>query len=393
MKNKPKLAFIDVSNFSNWPIGGMLEYELAILKNLVNYYDIDLWGVSVDGIDPQPIEINNQIYKINVYANVKTKNKIIPNFWKGLAIYFNRCFRKKKYDVIYGHSGSCMYAAIKASCSAKTVFAYHQHGLSYLNNKSLMSLTQKPFYYLSQRLSDVVFLVTDPDSAINFSKKMECRSAAKFVGIGSPIDISKFNYPIIHQRIEQNKNVPLTKLIYVGRLSPEKNVVDMVFSLKEYINKTKNDSIVLNLVGDGPSRVTIEKAIKKMNLEKNVRLSGSVCHSNVYQHLLEADAFLITSNGEGVSIAVLEAFASGLPVVCYDVPGLGKQNKNGITGIVVSKKDYRSFADGIVEVGMNKYDMSYNCIAESKKYASEEIVKSIYNEIKSAKIRKENHND
>ena len=45
-----KLAFVDLTNYTTWPIGGMLEYELAILPYIAQSFDVDLWGVSVDGV-------------------------------------------------------------------------------------------------------------------------------------------------------------------------------------------------------------------------------------------------------------------------------------------------------------------------------------------------------
>lgn len=381
MNNKLKMAFIDVSNFYDWPAGGMLEYELTILKGLVEYFDIELWGVSVNGKKPEPICINGNYFKVNIYANVKTCGRIIPNFWKGFKIFFSKKFKEKKYDIIYGHSGSCMLGSILCTNCKETTYIYHQHGLSYLTNKSLMSLTQKPFYYFSQKLSDIVFLVTDEESSLNHSLKMKNKSKANFIGIGSPIDLGIFNYDKIYQRIENRKNNKMKKLIYIGRISPEKNVVDLVISLKHYIEKTANNSIVLELLGDGPDKEKLKKIICDLNLQKNVVICGNVAHNDIYKYLYDADAFIIASNGEGVSIAVLEAFAAGLPVVCYNVPGLCKQNIDKYTGVIVKEKNPIYFADGIIEVEKNKYNMSYNCINEVKKYDSKEITKKIINSI------------
>lgn len=41
---KKKLAFVDLTNFKDWPMGGMLQYELSILPYLCDHYDIDIWG-------------------------------------------------------------------------------------------------------------------------------------------------------------------------------------------------------------------------------------------------------------------------------------------------------------------------------------------------------------
>ena len=71
-RDMKKMAFIDLSNFNDWPMGGMLEYELTVLRKLVRFYEIELWGVSVDGVNPKPVVLEGKAYKINVYANVHT---------------------------------------------------------------------------------------------------------------------------------------------------------------------------------------------------------------------------------------------------------------------------------------------------------------------------------
>lgn len=378
---KQKMAFIDLSNFTDWPMGGMLEYELAVLKYLVKHYDVDLWGVSVDGIAPHPVEIDGEKYKVNIYSNVHTRLKVVPNFWKGLGLVFSKKFRKSDYDVVYAHSGSCMTAASVVVNRNKTKLAYHQHGLSYLTNYSLMSLTQKPFYWISQRVSDVVFLVTDKKSASLYSKKMYTKSKAHFVGIGSPVNLSDFNHDIILNRIACNDSQKISDFIYVGRISAEKNVIDMIKALKIYISKSSNTDVKLHIIGDGPDRKNVERAIDKLGLNDTVILHGSVPHGQITTYLECADAFLITSNGEGVSISVLEAFASGLPVVCYSVPGLDSQNINGVTGAIAKNKTCQSFAEGMINVEKNIKQYSLNCLKEVKKYDASVIAKQIINEI------------
>lgn len=57
---KRKMAFVDLTNFKDWPMGGMLEYELAILPYLAEYYDLDIWGYSLNGVIPMPLVLNGK---------------------------------------------------------------------------------------------------------------------------------------------------------------------------------------------------------------------------------------------------------------------------------------------------------------------------------------------
>lgn len=83
---KRKMAFVDLTNFKDWPMGGMLEYELAILPYLAEYYELDIWGYSVNGIAPAPLVLNGKEYPVYICGNCSTNRRIIPNFWKGLSL-------------------------------------------------------------------------------------------------------------------------------------------------------------------------------------------------------------------------------------------------------------------------------------------------------------------
>ena len=379
-RDMKKMAFIDLSNFNDWPMGGMLEYELAILRKLVCFYEIELWGVSVDGVNPKPVLLGGKEYKVNVYANVHTKKKILPNYFKGLGILWNKEFRKQNYDCIYAHSGSSFVGAYILKHNEKCVFAYHQHGLSYRTNHAPMIMIQKPFYWISQRCADVVFVVSGDKSVEAFATEMRNKSKAHFVGVGSPIDLDKFDVDAIKKRIEINDKKHIHSFVYVGRISPEKNIASMIEAFSIYLKKTNKEAI-LNLIGDGPDREKIQSLVDNLGIRDSVIFHGRKNHEDIYNLIQTAETFLISSNGEGVSIAVLEAFASGLPVVSYDVPGLREQNKDKYTGAIAKSKTSESFADAMAYVDANKTQLSLNCLEEAKLYSdikiTEKIVRSI----------------
>ena len=76
---KKRMAILYYSDYENWPMGGMLNYILAILPYLEKKYEIDIWGCSVDGKKLNNIKINGNEYKIHSLGNMKTK-KLIPNY-------------------------------------------------------------------------------------------------------------------------------------------------------------------------------------------------------------------------------------------------------------------------------------------------------------------------
>lgn len=369
---KRKLAFIDLSNFKDWPAGGMLQYELAILPKLVKEFDVDIWGVSVNGKKNPSIVIDGTTYPINTWGNVKTQLKIVPNYWRGLALLLKK--RKfKDYDIVYSHTGSCTTALSKIIDRRETKLIHHQHGLSHLHDRALMSLIQRPFVNYAQYVSDVVFVVSDDESVNRYVKTISNKIRGKFISIGSPIDLSLFP-----AEIDKNYDNKI-KIIYTGRIDSHKNVGTLIDMSKELNLIYQDFSLVI--IGDGDKKSTVVSKIQEYGLENKVILKGFQPRNVVLNELQNADIYVTASIGEGSSISVLEAYASGLPVVCFDVPGLSKQIIDNQTGKVVQNGNVKEMAKAILDVYNYIERYSINALAEAKKYDVDEISKRIIENI------------
>ncbi|MFA9424312.1 MAG: glycosyltransferase family 4 protein, partial [Sedimentibacter sp.] len=82
-------------------------------------------------------------------------------------------------------------------------------------------------------------------------------------------------------------------------------------------------------------------------------------------------------------VAVLEAYASGLPIVCFKVPGLERQIIDGVTGVFAKERTADAFFNAIVELDMIRTQAANNCLIEAKKYDSKYIAQCIFTEIDS----------
>lgn len=360
---KRRMAFVDLTNFKDWPAGGMLQYELAILPTLVKEFDVDIWGVSVDGKIPSSILLDDTEYPIKIWGNVKTKSKLIPNYWRGLSLIGKRN-SFKEYDIIYVHTGSCATALSKVIDRSKTLLVYHQHGLSHLNDHSLMSLIQRPFVNYAQYVSDVVFVVSDKDAVDKYVSSISKKIRGRFVPVGSPIDLSLF-----HKITKENDEK--IKLIYTGRIDSHKDVCTLIDMAGKLNSLYENFSLII--VGDGDEKEKVKLRVKALGLENKIVLTGIQTRKNVLQKLLNADIYVTASIGEGVSISVLEAYASGLPVVCFNVPGLSRQVINNVTGKVVNSRNVSLMAESVIDVKNNLDTYKENVLEEVKKYDSETI--------------------
>lgn len=374
---KRKMAFVDLTNFKDWPMGGMLEYELAVLPYLAEYYELDIWGYSVNGIAPAPLILNGKKYPIHLCGNCSTHRRIIPNFWKGLSLLAYKNDFEDKYDIVYAHTGSCLTALAKIINKEKTKLVYHQHGLNHQVDFQLRSLIQRPFLKWAQEASDVTFVVSDIQSVEAYSKKMASRTHTNYISIGSPICLDKFDANQIRKKKE---GAEIRNFLYTGRLSAFKNVKMLVDAFAMYVNQI-NGNAIFSIAGIGEELNIIKNKVKELGIDKNVRLLGSVPHDAIYRLLSESDVFITASRGEGVSVSVLEAYAAGIPVICAKVPGLEKQIIDGRTGLFVEEYTAKGFYDKMLALESTYYEMISACLEESRKYDAKIIADKIISNI------------
>lgn len=135
------------------------------------------------------------------------------------------------------------------------------------------------------------------------SKKMELIYNRINMDQFKPVDRSCHSEPERSEGEESN-----LKILCVGRLFEQKNPENLIKAMSGIEAK-------LTIIGDGPYRGRIERIIQNLNLTKKVSVIPSVCNSEIYKYFQEADILVSVNNYGGISKVVIEAMASGLPIV------------------------------------------------------------------------------
>jgi glycosyltransferase involved in cell wall biosynthesis len=154
----------------------------------------------------------------------------------------------------------------------------------------------------------------------------------------------------------------------VGRLSEQKNhrMLLSAFALVRSVCPGAR----LEIAGEGPLRQVLEEYVQSLGLSDSIVFLG--LRSDMPQLLQAADAFVLSSSYEGLSIALLEAMASGLPVVTTAVEGVNDVMTDGRTGMVVGREDTAAFAQAMVKLTQSAD------LRRSMGRAAREVVQSRY---------------
>jgi sugar transferase (PEP-CTERM/EpsH1 system associated) len=133
----------------------------------------------------------------------------------------------------------------------------------------------------------------------------------------------------------------------VGRMEPVKDQLTLVHAFIELVRARADGSEKLRLViiGDGVLRAPAMALLEEAGMSPIAWLPGE--RDDVPELFREMDIFVLPSLAEGISNTILEAMASGLPIVATDVGGNGELVVGGETGILVPRADPKAMAEAI----------------------------------------------
>lgn len=183
-----------------------------------------------------------------------------------------------------------------------------QHYLRWFHNQT--QLTCVPIEHTKQALYD--FGVTCPLAVV-----------------GRGVDTQRFSSMHRSVRVRQRWGVDedTTVMLYVGRLSPEKEIHVLMHAYQSMLNKMYK-KIKLVIVGDGPDA----SRLRKIPVANETIFMGSLTGIELAEVYASADVFVFASQVETFGNVVLEAMASGLPVIAYDYACAQQQLHHGISG-------------------------------------------------------------
>lgn len=285
---------------------------------------------------------------------------------------------KTFFEVIGGTLGSMNFLLGALMYFPKAVrFAYEMQQLGiehihahFCNHPAVVAL-------IIHRLTGIPYSFTAHGSDLHKDKRMLDKKVA---ASAFAVTVSSFNkgemikacgealrekIHIIHCGIDPEVFLPTEKkngkralrIICVGsyeEVKGHKYLVDACRLLRE-----RGIDFVCDLIGDGPVREQVKKQIADLNLRDKVIIHGSRKRQEVADMMRAADVKVLASvptaegKREGVPVVIMEAMATGLPVISSQLSGIPELVDNGRTGILTQPGDAKALADALQKLHEN----------------------------------------
>jgi sugar transferase (PEP-CTERM/EpsH1 system associated) len=261
-----------------------------------------------------------------------------PDRWNALRMA--RLFRRLRPDIVHTRNWTCIDAIVGARLAGVPVVIHGEHGREAMDPEGRNRRRQRMRRLLSPFVTEFVTVSRDLARWLVEQVRVPAR---KVRTIHNGVDTERYS-PGERAPARQALGLPLdcTLVGTVSRLDPVKDQVGLIRAFAQTANKGKT---VLVIAGDGPSHRQLEALVNELGLGDRVRLLGE--RGDVPLILRALDVFVLSSIGEGISNAILEAMATGLPVIATRVGGNIELVQDGLTGRLIEPRRPEALAKAL----------------------------------------------
>jgi 1,2-diacylglycerol 3-alpha-glucosyltransferase len=164
-------------------------------------------------------------------------------------------------------------------------------------------------------------------------------------------------------------------LLYLGRISKEKNIAEIIEAMPEYMRT--REQVRFLIVGGGPEMENLKETVAEQKMQDKIIFTGSQPWDNIGLFYQLGDVFVSASQSETQGLTYIEAMAAGLPVVARKDKCLEDILKPGWNGFDFT--DRAGLTEGLDAVFFNKNNIPFgeNARLKVRKYASEEFARNV----------------
>ena len=303
-------------------------------------------------------------YEIHGAANYSDKNERLdeinmvhhhidiqrsPFSYRQLKAYFQlkKLMKEEKFDLVHCHApmGGVIGRLAAKSVGIERVI-YTAHGFHFYSGAPLMNwLLYYPVEKLLARYTDILVTINLEDYE-RAKKKFKAKKVVYINGIG--IDLVKIEKQSSEISLDYTLPENSITLISVGELNANKNHEIVIRALAN----VKNSNIHYLIAGEGLLKAKLKMLAKELGLEEQIHLLGY--RKDIPALCKISDIFIMPSYREGLSVALMEAMAQGLPIIASKIRGNTDLVDDNLGGNLIDPKSISMVNDAIIELTSDK---------------------------------------
>lgn len=238
--------------------------------------------------------------------------------------------KKEKYDLLHCHSpiGGVIGRLVGHRCHVYTI--YTAHGFHFYKGAPKKNwLLFYPIEKFLSRYTDQLVVINKEDYELA-QRKFYMKKLDYVPGVGVKTEKKMISDEKRMQKREEF-DIPEDAFLItsVAEFTPNKNQITVLRALEQM----RKENICYLMCGIGEKKEELEQYVKEHNLSAKVRFAGF--RSDVHEILQASDCFVLSSIREGLSVALMEAMAEGLPIVCGKIRGNVDLIEDDIGGYLV----------------------------------------------------------
>ncbi|HEV3004226.1 MAG TPA: glycosyltransferase [Pirellulales bacterium] len=248
-------------------------------------------------------------------------------------------FRELRPDVVHTHQiGALFYTGFAARQAQVPAVVHTEHGKHFAGRRRTRWLGRWAGRY-ADRFCCVSRDIADEVQAAQIVP------ARKIEVVANGIDTARFTRRSDASRLRQELGIPADAFV-VGTLGRMSEIKRQDLLIRSFARLAEGRTeLHLLLVGDGPLRSELEQLAASLTTAGRIHFAGYQPQPQRYLQLM--DVFALASRSEGMPLAVLEAWAAGVPVVASRVGGLPELIDDGLTGLMFSSGDEAGLATAL----------------------------------------------
>ncbi len=349
-------------NYEYPPLGGGAgQVTLNISKRLAKYHNVTVVTAAYRELPCKEETEGLTIYRLNS----KRRNKMGSNVhemmsWMIKSLEFCSDYLKKiQIDIIFAHftlPGGEVAMRLSRKFNIPYVLMSHGHDIPWFFPKQ-MFLYHLGLYFRIRKIcrkSSALFLQTPEmkENADNFTGK---HHKTKNIVIPNACDTDFFaNF--------ESRQFEKLKIVYTGRFVTQKQPLAVIKALQ--ILKKQGVDFEMSFIGNGPLLNKMNKAIVNSKLQEVVKIIGWKTLDEIKGIYGKSHLFIMPSKAEGMSVAIIEAMASGLYVLTSKEANKYNLVKNRINGFVIKSISAQNIAEKLLvynnEFFLKKIDIPEN---------------------------------